>query len=243
MINFKDFILLEKSKNDPIPEMYENKKIAFFLFGNPGSGKSTYIKNFLFPLIKNCKIFNIDETSKLLIKILNNPKEVDIDENELEEAKNLLKKFKIKNQFSNEEILRGINNKYSILTRKLINLYIKNFIIQGNNFIYDTTGNDFDNIKDYIEDAKRNGYKIVLIRYKTELIKSIERNINRDRVVPINYLLKSYLKSLTIDKEYLKLNPDNFYIVLELDNKYIYYKYDENGNLLKRKNDIYKKIN
>lgn len=65
--NFSDFILEEKSKNDPIPEISQ-KKLAIILIGAPGVGKSTFIKNFIFPRNRNIKSFSTDDVSLLYTK-------------------------------------------------------------------------------------------------------------------------------------------------------------------------------
>jgi predicted kinase len=59
--------LVEKSKNDPIPEIY-NDKLCIILLGAPGVGKSTFINNYILTKNKNIKVFSTDDISLILTK-------------------------------------------------------------------------------------------------------------------------------------------------------------------------------
>lgn len=61
--------LLEYSKNDPVPEITREKnKLAIFLIGGPGSGKSTFYKNFILSRNSDIKYINSDDISTLYTK-------------------------------------------------------------------------------------------------------------------------------------------------------------------------------
>lgn len=64
--NFKGYskITEEISKNDPIPEITRmDKNLGIILLGTPGSGKSTFAKNYIYPHNKNIKDFSTDDVS------------------------------------------------------------------------------------------------------------------------------------------------------------------------------------
>jgi len=65
----KEIIITEDSKNDPIQELNKHpKNLAIFLFGPPASGKSTFIKQQIYPKTGNIKIINPDDISDTLRK-------------------------------------------------------------------------------------------------------------------------------------------------------------------------------
>lgn len=62
-------ILLEYSKNDPIPELNRNKnKLAIFMFGAPAAGKTTFFEKFIKPRNATVKMFNPDIINALLTR-------------------------------------------------------------------------------------------------------------------------------------------------------------------------------
>ena len=62
--NFNSFVNEEHSKNDPIPEINRQQdKLGIILLGLPGSGKSTFAKNFIIPHNSNIKTFSTDDVS------------------------------------------------------------------------------------------------------------------------------------------------------------------------------------
>ena len=62
--NFNSFVNEEHSKNDPIPEINRQQdKLGIVLLGLPGSGKSTFAKNFIIPHNSNIKTFSTDDVS------------------------------------------------------------------------------------------------------------------------------------------------------------------------------------
>ena len=59
--------LLEWSKNDPIPEINRiHKKLALFIFGPPGIGKSTFVRDYILTKNPNFKVVNPDDINKTL---------------------------------------------------------------------------------------------------------------------------------------------------------------------------------
>ena len=53
---YKDYMITEHSKNDPIPEITQGGKLAIVLLGPPGIGKSTFAKNYITHKNQNMKI-------------------------------------------------------------------------------------------------------------------------------------------------------------------------------------------
>jgi len=176
MISFDNFVN-ENSKNDPISEFNSNDKLAIFVFGVPGSGKSTFIRNKIIPIIKNYKIFSRDDINNFLINVvpkyadkyphlnslitIKNPETPD---NEVvsDVINKIENKYNIKiDKFSKnfQDLILGKNNKYTSYTSIVMKIYLKNYIKSGQNFIYDTTGNDLEQIKEYVEIARNSNYR------------------------------------------------------------------------------------
>jgi predicted ABC-type ATPase len=62
--NWGNFINEEWSKNDPIPELTRmDNNLGVILLGTPGSGKSTFARNYIFPHNRNIKDFSTDDIS------------------------------------------------------------------------------------------------------------------------------------------------------------------------------------
>jgi len=236
---FFDFIY-EWSKNEPFYDILnQEKKLAIFLFGSPASGKSTFLNKYLAQKIKNFKIFNPDELNIEISKHFKINQLADLNYISPEKWLNLKKFLKHKfmidiSNFYEKQLKYGKNNNYNIATDKLLNSWISSYIKTGQNFIYDTSGNDFNKIKTYVEKAKENGYKIIFIKIRKELYSTIIRNMKRDRSVDLIYQLNSYLKTQSNNKLFKELEPDLFYIVFNNDNKYKFYKIS-NNKLLKKK--------
>lgn len=66
--SYNKFIILENSKNDPIPEINQVGKLGIVLIGAPGIGKSTFAKNYISHKNQNIKIFSTDDVSLTLTK-------------------------------------------------------------------------------------------------------------------------------------------------------------------------------
>ncbi len=66
--SYNKFIILENSKNDPIPEINQVGKLGIVLIGAPGIGKSTFAKNYITHKNQRIKIFSTDDVSLTLTK-------------------------------------------------------------------------------------------------------------------------------------------------------------------------------
>jgi predicted kinase len=233
--NFDNFLLLELSKNTPIPEIVGMKpedRTAFFIVGTPGSGKSTYVNDFVVPFMKNCKVFNVDEISNFLAKNYDLLEEEDVNDEEWEEFIINLKNYgvdyeKLRRIYPIEVLKKGKFNEFATKTYDILNKYIHNFIKSGNNFVYECTGKNIDFINSIANSARENNYKIVVILIKSPSFEeSMIRNLQRSRTVPIRYQLETY-KKVSAERLYKELSPDRYYIVLNMNNKFIYYKMDK----------------
>ena len=222
IFKYDDF-LLEHSVNDPIPELTWNKKgkTAIFIFGAPGSGKSTFVNNHIIPKLKDYKIFDPDEIKKQLYK-LGKPKiekteaEITTKMNDIKKTFDILrKKENIIVDISDDDIIKIITNNldiegsYEILENQL-HLFMKNN--KYADIIYDTTGNDYERIKTYTMEAKEHGYKILFIKVTTTINNAIMSNLYRKRKVQPDYQYQSILKSKKLERKYLELQPDAYYI-------------------------------
>jgi predicted kinase len=65
---YQHYIVNENSKNDPIPEITQEGKLAIILIGAPGIGKSTFARNYITHKNQNIKIFSTDDVSLTLTK-------------------------------------------------------------------------------------------------------------------------------------------------------------------------------
>lgn len=110
----------------------------------------------------------------------------------------------------------------------------------GHNFIYDTTGNDFNRISLLSKIAKENNYTIIFIHIIDSLTNIINKSRQRARPTDIDYIKASYEKTQKLIPQFHKnLSPDSYYLVTTIGNKYEFYKYD-GSKLLKKKTDTYK---
>lgn len=219
--NFEDF-LIEHSKSDPIPELTWKKdgKVAIFLFGPPGAGKSVFIRNFILPKLRSYKIFDPDKYIQKLLKIgrernIKTPQEKEEKINSIKKTINKLNNiYNVDIKLSDENIINIIDNNLfasdvnNILGKQLF-LFIEN---SNSDFIYDTTGNNFDKISEYSKLAKENGYTILFIKIKTSLNNIVHGNLNRNRIVQPDYQLYTYERSKELEIKYLDLNPDAYYL-------------------------------
>jgi predicted ABC-type ATPase len=125
-----------------------------------------------------------------------------------------------------------------------INLnYLKNYIQTGQNFIFDTTGENEEAIRGINNIASKAGYKIIFILMLIDKDIAKKRNILRgesgDHLVDEDYIDNVYANQLARTKTYInELNYDNFYIVLVKDRKYKYFKH-LGDKLLRHKVDRY----
>ena len=204
--NWGSFVNEEWSKNDPIPELTRmDKNLGIILLGTPGSGKSTFARNYIFPHNKNIKDFSTDDVSYRFTKDV--------------------KKF------------------YPGSTE--LNLqYISNYMTTGQNFIYDTTGSNAEGVYRVYKKAKKLGYKVIFVLILIDLATSKKQNKMRGEMgghtADEDYIDFVYQRQYNTSKDYLEiLKPDGFYVVLNKDGKYKFYKFSQDGELLKRKVDKY----
>jgi predicted ABC-type ATPase len=82
MENIFDFTSFneEVSKNTPIPELFQKNKLGIILLGLPGSGKSTFAKNFIAKYQNNIKSFSTDDVS---LKFTKDPTKYHVGSSEL----------------------------------------------------------------------------------------------------------------------------------------------------------------
>jgi len=120
---------------------------------------------------------------------------------------------------------------------------LKNYMMSGQNFIYDTTGSNDVSVFEVTKEAHKHGYKImfilILIDVETAKSQNRKRGMSGGHLADDEYIDHVYSTQLMTTKSYLKyVKPDSFYVVLNKDGKYKYYKFD-NGELKKRKIDKY----
>lgn len=203
----------ELSKNEPIPELFQDKKLGIFLLGVPGSGKSTFINNEILPKNRNFKSFSTDYVS---LKFTGDPNVY----------------FKRKKEDGKVKTATDVNLKY-----------LENYMKSGQNFVFDTTGDNEQAIIDMNNLAVENGYDIIFITMLIEKSEAKRRNLFRGskggHLVDEDYIDMVYANQLYKTKRYMKeLNYSNFYIVLIKGGKFKYYKHT-GQEILKHKVDKY----
>jgi len=218
--NFNEFIL-EHSKYDPIPELTWDKKgkTAIFVFGAPGTGKSTFIDKVIIQKLRSYKIFDPDKYIDALLKI-GKERKVYSDEERIKKldatkiAINRLNNiYKIDFNLTDDEIYNIIDNNTYVegvdkKIEKSIITYSKN---SNSDFIYDTTGYDYDRIKNFSEISRDNGYKIIFIQVSSSVESAVRSNVSRDRIVQLDYQLSS-IEGGKNQKQFLQLSPDAYYV-------------------------------
>jgi len=214
--------LLEHSKSDPIPELTWKKqgKTAIFLMGAPGSGKSTFVNNYILPKLRNYKVFDSD---KLMMQLLRIGKEVAVKgEQEMKDKiasmrhsiHRLNTEYDIPIKLTDNEIMDIINNNVFIPsgTPLLDKQFITFMEYSNSDVIYDSTGTNFENIERYTNIARSHGYKILFIKINTSIESSVRGNLERQRKVQIDYQLDTIEKSSNLERKFMELNPDAYYI-------------------------------
>jgi len=247
---FNDF-LLEFSSNSVFPELLKRGKKAIFLFGAPGVGKSYLSEKLILPRLKNYKIFDPDSFMITIKKIIEKggfknmeivKKNIKEREEKIDDIKDafaiLFAQYNVEIYLSDEEIGEIVdNNLYIKGAYKLLEKVMFKFVETNNDadFIYDTTGNDFNRVARYTKKAKELGYKIIFIRAESSTGVAVKSNLKRKRKVEMDYQLYSLERSEQID--YLNLEPDAYY-VYKRDENYLLKYYG--GVLKKEKENIIK---
>ena len=132
----------------------------------------------------------------------------------------------------------------SKVTATDVNLaYLENYMRSGQNFVFDTTGDNEKAIIKMNNLATEKGYNVIFITMLIEKSEAKRRNLFRGKkgghLVDEDYIDSVYANQLQKTKKYMKeLNYDNFYIVLIKGGKFKYLKH--NGQeILRHKVDRY----
>ena len=234
-MNYNEFEkIFERSKNDPIPEVYINKKLAIFLIGAPASGKSHYIQSEILRKNVNFKIIDRDQKSDILTKHLSN----------VSKYKNRVDYMKYKNILTSRiETYPFIRN----LNREL-EMQFEVSLHEGTNIIYDSTGNNKKLLTYLINKCNEFDYKIVFIHVlgknlEWQLEQSKLRAAKTGRPVDEDYLIDLYKRSQSFIKYYTNLNIDNYYVIWNrgINKKSKYYRVVDNI-IFKKSGNKWKKV-
>lgn len=166
----------------------ESKIISFekqsgnliLLIGGSGSGKS-YVRSNLINI--NAKVLDSDKYLENLAK----EKGVDL---------------------KNPELVAQLYNHSKPLFKKYIGNFIKN-VSNKENIILDSTGKDYEKNKNIINLFKQKGYAITVVYVDIDLETALERNRNRERVVPdetvkkIHYNIRSNIKKFLLITDHM----------------------------------------
>jgi len=139
--------------------------------------------------------------------------------------------------------------KASEINLKRLSEYIKN----GKDFIYDTTGISEQNVINIYKEAKLERYKVIFILILIDKSTAKMQNIRRGKIgghmAEEEFIEDVYKEQLKTTKNYLKLNPDGFYIALSKSYdtplhefpqvKYQFMKFDKEGILMRRRKNRY----
>jgi predicted ABC-type ATPase len=126
-------------------------------------------------------------------------------------------------------------------------------INRGEDFIYDTTGINEENVKKVYEESKSSGYKVIFILVLIDKGTAKMQNIRRSKIgghMADEWFIEDvYKEQLRTTKQYLKLKPDGFYIahsksyyapIHEFPQvKYQFMKFDKSGVLMRRRRNNY----
>lgn len=91
-------------------------------------------------------------------------------------------------------------------------------ISKKQNFIYDTTGHNFQETAKIIQDAQSQGYKVMVITLYGSPIVNFLRNFSRDRKLPKDVVLDNWAKVYSQIDNYKKL-PNIEYLVVQTELK------------------------
>lgn len=240
MINKFDEFIFEYSANEPFLELRKNK-VAIFLFGAPGVGKSTFTNTYILPKLTNYRIFNPDDFIKQLIKLGREVRKLSKQQVKLKikDIKKTIEELKQKNKLninlSDTDIAKIIfSNQYVPNSYELLDRQLRNYIRYSNSsLVYDTTGNDLKRISEFTKLAKQNGYKVVFIKVISDIQSAIKGNLKRDRKVQLDYQYDSLKRAMSNNKSFLDLSPNRFYVYNRANS--ILYKYNQDNVLRKVK--------
>ena len=172
------------------------------LMGGPGSGKSEISKKFI--NVENSIYFNVDTEREMMAKKLN----LDLSKPE-----------------DNYEILNYTYNTTDSKNRtiKLLKLLLSTSKNQLPNIIFDTVGNHVKLMSELIKLAKDSGYNTILVYVKTDINVALQRNINRERKLDNDLVIKYHN---SVNKSFDILFPlfDNVWLVDNNDNLDLNYR-------------------
>jgi predicted kinase len=94
-------------------------------------------------------------------------------------------------------------------------------------FVYDSTGSDNTRLKTLADQAKQNGYKVIVINVIAPLKVALDRNKKAARHVSVDYLVPAWKTAqANIKKLHQSIKPDFQFVAASFDNKYVLYSYD-----------------
>ena len=165
-----------------------NKPKAIFLAGSPGSGKS-YLSKQLIP--KGFISINVDDTYEELLKSSGlSTKIKDFNPDQLSKAASMM-----------GQATKSTKEKFEDLSKQL-----KNIIIDG-------TGAASNPILNKKQELETLGYECFMIVIYTSPMTSLERNKQRDRSLPADVLLRTWLSVYKNIDIYKKEFGNNFAII------------------------------
>lgn len=196
---------------------------------------------------KNTPIIEILQKSKLCIFLLGSPgsgKSTFIKEKiqSLNNTFSIVSTDEISNIYNRSSGLNVLNHfkGSSKKTKKRIEALLES----GVNFIYDTTGLNFDKVLPLYEESLKRGYTPIIIQLLVPRKVSMERVKLRNQVgtqslVKTEYVDKYLNKTESIIKNYIKelkyINQDfKYYLVVNIADELSYYKIKDENTILKR---------
>jgi len=226
-----------------MPELTDKKKnkTIIFVFGSPGSGKSSFVEYFIMPKLSNFKIFDPDKYINLLDKlgrekVVRSEEEKENKLNSIKTAIHRLKaEYDVPINLTDKQIMDMIDrNVYMEGVDRVIENQLSIFMSQNkySDIIIDTTGTNFNKISKYNDMARKNGYNVLFIKLRADVKTSVISNLKRSRKVQIDYQLSTIEKGNELEVEYLKLGPDAYY-VYDRDNNTLF-KYINNELVIKK---------
>lgn len=213
-----------------IEGVYDPGKLkAVLLGGGCGAGKS-YTIGRLFGLIDKDKKIISSKMSHYGLRTVSSDQAFEylLNQKGIDPRKLHLLPTDVFNQLSDLEDSTSVRSR----ARKLTNLAYQNYKNGRLGIIIDSNANDMNYVRNMKDDLESIGYDVVMIFVYTDLNKALERNNNRERVLP-EYIVKRVWEEATRNVNSLKtlFNP-NFYLI---DNSY-----DTQDNIIKAEKFIKK---
>jgi predicted kinase len=174
IVKYRDF-LLESSKNDPIPELNLKTKLGIILLGAPGSGKTTFAKDFILTRNQNIKTFSTDDVSLSFTKDPNTYRKgsSELNVNRLKKFMETGQSFIYDTTGTQEENVRAIHNlaKFNGYTTIFVHVIAPLHVSMSQNklrdrhvdedYIRHAYDKQFGNMSKYSSELHPNGYYIV----------------------------------------------------------------------------------